>query len=95
MYMTYEQLWSNFEKASVLHTFNSLSSQLLSYVNIFNINTKLLTQALTWMSNIVCPIIDKCARKLSVGILTPNFTYFSYFSVNSQNTFLSANFCMV
>ena len=95
MYMTYVRFWSNFEKTSVLHTFNSLSSPLFSYVNIFNINTKLLTQAFTWMSNIVCPVIDKCARELSVGILTPHSTYFSYFSVNSQNTFLSANFCMV
>ena len=93
--MTYVRCWSNFEKTSVLHTFQALSSQRLSYGNIFNINTKLLTQAFTWMSNIVCLIIDKCARELSVGILTSNFTSFSYFSVNSQNTFLSADLCMV
>ena len=30
----------------------------LSSINIFNINTKLLTQAFTWMSHIVCQIID-------------------------------------
>ena len=40
----------------------------------------------------ICPIIDKCAIKLQVGILTPNLPIFHTFSVNSQNTFPSADF---
>ena len=51
-------------------------SQILSSINTFNINAKLLTQAFTWMSYTVCQIIDKCTRELSVCILTLNFTYF-------------------
>ena len=75
MYITY----CDFDKSSVLHIFAHLSSQILLYIDIFNINRKLLTQAFTWIQNILCPIIDKSTRELSVGILTLNFTYFSYF----------------
>ena len=44
------------------------SSQILCYVNIFNINRKLLIQAFL--------IIDKCTTELHVGM---NFTYMSYY----------------
>ena len=46
--------------------FCALSNQIVSYINVFNINTKLLTQAFTCMSHIVCQI--KCAIELSVDI---------------------------
>ena len=48
--------------------FRPLSSQRLSYVNIFNINRNLLTQAFTWKWNSLCPIFDKCTREVWVGI---------------------------
>ena len=45
----------------VYYTFSS--SQILSYVNIFNINKKLLPGFQTEV-NILCPIIDKCTREV-------------------------------
>ena len=50
-----------------------MSSQILSYINIFDINRKLLAQATD------VKYFDKCTRELEVGTLTLNFTYFSYF----------------
>ena len=42
----------------------------------------------------MCLVIDKYTRELQVGTLTLNFTYFSYFSVNSQLIFVY-NKCLV
>ena len=57
--------------------FCPMSSQILSYINIFDINRKLLAQATD--ANMLCLIFYKCTRELEVGNLTLNSTYFSYF----------------
>ena len=41
-----------------------MSNQILSYVNILDINGKLLAPAFTWMYNMFRLIIDKCKIEL-------------------------------
>ena len=49
-------------KLTESHIFAPLSSPILSYINIFDINRKLV-QAFTWKENILCLIIDKGTRE--------------------------------
>ena len=63
-------LFYGLRKIVCISQFCPMSSQIFSYINIFDINRKLLAQYL---------IFDKCTRELEVGNLTLNFTYFSYF----------------
>ena len=65
-----------------------LSSQILSYINIFNINRNLLTHGCK-----ICCVrsLTNAQESFKLVLILP---IFYTFSVNSQNTFLSADFCM-
>ena len=95
VYMTYAWFFPDFEKSSVLHIFAHWVVKFLA-IPIYLISTGTGFHVdVTYFLSDIC----KMHKRAFSWYFNPNFTDFSYFhtshTVNSQNTFLLADFCMV